>query len=88
MKTKILLAPALALSAVPLGACAHNYAVEGAAVGAAAGAGVAAATGGNVAQGAGIGAAAGAVGGALIKKNGHCYRRDRNGNEYRVDCPR
>jgi hypothetical protein len=86
MKAKILLVSSLALAALPLGACAHNYAGEGAIVGAAAGAGVAAATGGDVAQGAAIGGAAGAVGGSLIHKNGKCYRTDRRGREYQVDC--
>jgi hypothetical protein len=84
--TKILLASALGLGALPLGACAHNYAGEGAIAGAAAGAGVAAVTGGDVVQGAAIGGAAGAVGGALIHKDGKCYRRDRRGREHRVDC--
>lgn len=83
---KILLASTLALSGLSLGACAHNYAGEGAIAGAAAGAGVAAVTGGDVAQGAAIGGAAGAVGGALIHKNGKCYRQDRRGREYQVDC--
>jgi len=86
MKSRMLLTPVLAASALSLGACAHNYAGEGAIAGAAAGAGVAAVTGGNVAQGAAIGGAAGAVGGSLIHKDGKCYRRDRNGHEYRVDC--
>ena len=39
-----------------------------------------------LAKGAAIGAAAGAVGGALIKKDGRCYRTDRNGYEYEVRC--
>jgi hypothetical protein len=86
MKSRVLLASALAVSALSLGACAHNYAGEGAIAGAAAGAGVAAVTGGDVVQGAAIGGAAGAVGGALIHKDGKCYRRDRRGHEYRVDC--
>lgn len=84
--TKILLASTLAMAAMPLGACAHNYAGEGALGGAAAGVGVAAITGGNVAQGAAIGAAAGAVGGSLIHKDGKCYRRDSHGHDHRVDC--
>jgi hypothetical protein len=41
-----------------------------------------------VGEGAAIGAAAGAVGGALIEKNGRCYRRDRYGEEYEVNCRR
>lgn len=88
MKTRILLASALAASALTLGACADNYAVEGGLAGAAAGAGVAAVTGGDVEEGAAIGAAAGAVGGALIEKDGRCYRRDDRGREYEVSCRR
>lgn len=78
-----------AAAALSLGACADNYAVEGAGVGAAAGAAVGAVTGGNIATGAAIGAAAGGVGGTLIKKrdNGDCYRVDRDGREYTVRCP-
>ena len=88
MKSRIILASALAVSALGLGACADNYAVEGGLAGAAAGAGVAAVTGGDVEEGAAIGAAAGAVGGALIEKDGRCYRRDRDGREYEVRCDR
>jgi hypothetical protein len=87
MKTRILIAPVLLGSALSLGACADNYAVEGALGGAAAGAGIAAVTGGDVGEGAAIGAAAGGVGGLLIDKDGKCYRRDRNGDRYRVECP-
>lgn len=79
---------ALIASTLALGACSTNYAAEGAIGGAAVGAGVGAATGGDVLQGAAIGAAAGAVGGALIRRDGACYRSDRDGREYRVDCPR
>jgi osmotically inducible lipoprotein OsmB len=75
-------------SALALGACAQNYAAEGALAGAAVGAGAAAVTDGNVGTGAAIGAAAGAVGGALIRKDGRCYRQDRYGREVRVRCPR
>ncbi len=62
-----------------LGACAGNYAVEGAAVGAAAGAVVAGATDRDVGRGAAIGAAAGAVAGYFIDKNNRCDGYDRNG---------
>ncbi|MEO6715957.1 MAG: hypothetical protein ABIM50_01715 [Novosphingobium sp.] len=72
--------------ALSVTACAGNYAGEGALVKGAVGAGVGAVTDGNVGRGAAIGAAAGAVGGALIKKNGRCYRTDRNGDEYQVRC--
>lgn len=78
-----------AVCTLALGACADNYAVEGAGVGAVAGAAVGAATGGDVGTGAAIGAAAGGVGGTLIKKrdNGECYRVDGDGREYVVRCP-
>lgn len=88
MKTKLWLAPALLGPALALSACADNYAVEGAAVGAAVGAGVGAVTGGDIGTGAAVGAAAGAVGGALIERDGRCYRRDRDGREYEVECRR
>ena len=39
MNAKLFLAPALAVSTLGLGACAQNYGVEGAGLGAAAGAG-------------------------------------------------
>ena len=83
---KKLLAIALLGSSLTLGACASNYAGEGALAGGAVGAGVGLITGEDVGEAAAIGAAAGAVGGALIKKDGKCYRRDRNGDEYRVRC--
>ncbi len=88
MRKRILLAPVAAMAVIGLTACADNYAAEGALAGAAVGAGVGAVTDGDVGEGAAIGAAAGAVGGALIKKDGKCYRRDRYGDEYRVDCDR
>lgn len=69
-----------------LGACASNFAGEGALGGAAVGAAATAATGGNVARGAAVGAAVGGVGGALIRKNGRCYRVDNRGRERRVRC--
>ena len=72
--------------ALAIGGCASNYAGEGALVGAAVGAGVGAATDGNVGRGAAIGAAAGGIGGALIRKNGRCYRTNSYGREYRVNC--
>lgn len=88
MKMNILLAPVALVSALSLGACADNYAAEGALGGAAAGAGIGAVSGGDVGTGAAIGAAAGAIGGALIEKDGKCYRRDRDGREYEVRCRR
>ena len=80
------LIPALSAGALMLAGCAGNYAGEGALAGAAVGAGVGAVTDGNVGRGAAIGAAAGAVGGSLIKKNGRCYRVDRDGYEREVSC--
>ena len=86
--TKSLKATAIGLTAMlGLGACASNYAGEGALAGAAAGAAVGAVTGGDLATGAAIGAAAGAAGGTLIRKNdGRCYRVDNRGRERRVRC--
>ena len=79
MNTKLLLAPALALSTLSLGACAENYAVEGGAAGAAAGAAVAAVTGGDIKTFALAGAAAGALAGYFVDKNDGCDGYDRNG---------
>ena len=78
MNTRILLAPALLGSALSLGACAQNYAAEGALGGAALGAGVAAITGGDIKTYALAGAAAGGVAGYFIDKNDRCdgYGRD------------
>lgn len=79
MTNKVLLAPALALSALSLGACAENYAVEGGVLGAAAGAGIAAATGGDVKTYALAGAAAGALAGYFVDRDNGCDGYDRNG---------
>jgi osmotically inducible lipoprotein OsmB len=88
VKMHILIAPALLGSVFALGGCAQNYAAEGALAGAALGAGVGAVTDRDIGTTAAVGAAAGAVGGALIEKNGKCYRRDRDGREYEVSCNR
>jgi len=85
MAIKVLL-PVLAGAALAVSGCARNYAAEGALGGAAGGALIGAATDGNVGRGAAIGAAAGGAVGALIKKDGRCYNRDRNGYEYEVRC--
>lgn len=79
MKAKILIAPALAMATLPLGACAQNYAAEGALGGAALGAGVAAITGGDIKTYALAGAAAGGVAGYFVDKNDDCdgYYDDR-----------
>lgn len=79
MKTKILLAPALLGSALSLGACAENYAAEGALAGGAVGAGVAAATGGDLATGAAVGAAAGGAAGYFVDKDDGCDGYDSRG---------
>lgn len=78
MKTRILLAPALMGSALSLGACAENYAVEGAAAGAAAGAGIAALTGEDFETFALAGAAAGGLAGYFVDRDDECdgYYRD------------
>jgi len=78
--------PAILAPALMLSACAQNYAAEGAGLGALAGAAVGAATGEDVLTGAAVGAAVGGAGGALIERDGRCYRTDRNGREYSVDC--
>jgi hypothetical protein len=70
-----------------LGACAGNYAAEGALGGAAVGAATSVLTGGNIKRGAAVGAAVGGIGGALVRKDGRCYRIDDDGEEYRVRCP-
>ena len=87
MKCKLLLAPALALSTVGLAGCAENYAVEGAAVGAAAGAGIAAITGGDIETYAAAGAAAGGLAGYFKDKDNDCDGYyDRNGRYIDDDC--
>lgn len=79
MKTRLLIAPALAMATLPLGACASNYAGEGALAGGALGAGVAAVTGGNIARYAIAGAAAGALAGYFVDKDERCDGYDRDG---------
>lgn len=79
MKMKMLLAPALMGSAMTLGACAENYAAEGALGGAAVGAGVAAVTGGDITRYALAGAAAGGIAGYFVDKDDGCDGYDRDG---------
>lgn len=86
MTRKLPFIPVIFASALAIGACSTNYAGEGALAGAAVGAGVGALRGGDVAESAAIGAGVGAVGGALIEKDGKCYRRDSRGREYEVRC--
>lgn len=78
----------LALCTPGLAACATNYAGEGALGGAALGAAAGVLTGGSVTRGAAVGAAIGGASGALIRKDGRCYRYDDDGEEYVVRCPR
>lgn len=85
MFTRMLI-PLAAVGALALGGCASNYAGEGALAGAAGGAVIGTATDGDVGKGALIGGAAGAAVGSIIKKDGKCYRTDRDGYRYRVRC--
>ena len=79
MKKQFLIAPALAVSSLSLGACAENYAAEGGLAGAAAGAGIAAVTGGDIAKYALAGAAAGALAGYFVDKDDDCDGYDDDG---------
>ncbi|MCT2558827.1 glycine zipper domain-containing protein [Tsuneonella sp. YG55] len=72
MNTRMLIAPAVAIATIPLGACAQNYAAEGALGGAALGAGVAALTGADIKTYALAGAAAGGLAGYFVDKNDDC----------------
>ena len=82
----IIFLPVAAAGVLALGGCASTYAGEGALAGGLGGAVIGAATGGDVVTGAAIGAAAGGAVGSVIKKDGRCYRYDRNGRTYRVRC--
>ena len=86
MKTKLLLAPALAMSTLTLGACAENYAAEGAGLGAVAGAGLAAVTGEDITTYALAGAAIGGVVGYFKDKNDDCDGYYDNGRDVDDDC--
>jgi predicted small secreted protein len=87
MKMNRLVAPAVLASSLTLGACAQNYAVEGAAVGAAAGAGVAAIAGEDIETYALAGAAIGGIAGYFKDKNDDCDGfYDRNGRYVDDDC--
>jgi hypothetical protein len=86
MNTRLKFAAIAGTMTLGLGACADNYAAEGALGGAAAGAATSAVTGGNIGTGAAVGAAVGGAGGSLIRKNGRCYRIDDRGRERRVRC--
>ena len=86
MNTKLFLVPALAVSSLSLGACAQNYAVEGAAVGAAAGAAGAALLGGDIKTYALAGAAIGGVVGYAKDKNDTCDGYYGDGRYVDDDC--
>ena len=86
MNSKLLLAPVLAISSLSLGACAQNYAVEGAAVGAAAGAAGAALLGGDIKTYALAGAAIGGVVGYATDKNDTCDGYYGDGRYVDDDC--
>ena len=86
MKTKHMLAPALALSTLSLGACAQNYGVEGAAAGAAAGAGLGAILGEDIKTYALAGAAIGGVVGYATDKNDRCDGYYGDGRYVDDDC--
>ena len=79
MKRRLTLIPVALISALSLGACAENYAAEGALGGAAIGAGVAAVTGGDITRYALAGAAAGGLAGYFVDKNDGCDGYDRDG---------
>lgn len=76
---KIMTLPVLGLSALSLGACADNYAAEGAGAGAAVGAAAAAVTGGDILTGAAVGGAVGAAAGYFVDKNNRCDGYDNRG---------
>lgn len=87
MKATMLLAPALLVSSLGLSACAENYAVEGAGLGAAAGAAAAAITGEDLETYAIAGAAIGGLAGYFKDKDGDCDGwYDRNGRYLDDDC--
>ena len=78
--------PIAAAGALALSGCAGNYAGEGALAGGLGGAVIGGAAGGDVLTGAVIGAAAGAAVGSIVKKNGRCYRVERNRRQRQVRC--
>ena len=86
MNTKILPAPALAVSTLGLAGCAQNYAVEGAAAGAAAGAGLGAILGEDIKTYALAGAAIGGVVGYASDKDDDCDGYYGDGRYVDDDC--
>ena len=86
MNVKLIAAPFLALSSLGLGACAENYAVEGAGLGAAAGAGLAAVLDKDIKTYALAGAAIGGVVGYATDKNDRCDGYYGDGRYVDDDC--
>lgn len=87
MKMRILVAPALAASALSLTACAENFAAEGAGLGAAAGAAAAVITGEDLETYTLAGAAIGGIAGYFKDKDNDCDGfYDRNGRYVDDDC--
>ena len=75
------------VAAMSLGACAQNYAGEGALIGAAAGAGYAAIADKDIKTYAAAGAAAGGIAGYFVDKNDRCDGfYDRDGRYIDDDC--
>jgi len=79
MTRTLTIAAAASLMSLSLGACAENYAGEGAAAGALGGAAIGAVTGGDALEGAAVGAAVGAAAGYFVDKNDGCDGYDRRG---------
>ncbi|MEP2234886.1 MAG: glycine zipper domain-containing protein [Alteripontixanthobacter sp.] len=87
MNIRKTLVPLAAASALSLSACAENYAVEGAGLGAAAGAAAAAITGEDLETYALAGAAIGGIAGYFKDKDNDCDGfYDRNGRYVDDDC--
>ena len=86
MNVKLIAAPVLALSSLGLGACAENYAVEGAGLGAVAGAGLAAVLDQDIKTYALAGAAIGGVVGYATDKNDRCDGYYGDGRYVDDDC--
>ena len=76
-------APAL-LAAAAVGGCVTSVVETG--VGAVAGAGAAAVRGGAKVSAAAVGGAADAFGSVVVRRHGHCYRRDAYGRETKARC--
>ena len=79
MSRNLMLCAAALTLPMGLGACAENYAGEGAAAGALGGAAIGAVTGGDALEGAAIGAAVGGAVGYFVDKDNKCDGYDRRG---------